>query len=290
MTAPHIVRCQQCGLIALWPQPSDTILEASYTHPYYDPHGDSLVASLYNRLFRVWSLKRLRLLQHIKPTGRFLDVGCGAGQLVQDMLARGYDAYGTDTSVSLAEVLPEQIRSRVTLKDLSDCEYPAQLFDLIMLSDVLEHVRQPRQFLQTIHRLLKNNGCLVVSVPNWHDPEARVFGRRYWHNLDAPRHLWHFTPATLERLVQRSGFTIDNQFSLGMITLLEAPLSLVHGWQRWLSSVKTPLTMQPALFIMGAPFWLITTPIIRLFNSHRPRQLRVILKKSNLSSPSRNFS
>lgn len=280
-----IFRCHSCAQLAIWPQPSDTILEAAYKKTYYSPHGQSLIAQIYNSLFRIWSIKRLRALARLKPSGRFLDIGCGAGQLVKDMLDRGYDAYGMDTSASLTAVLPDQIKPRIQLKDLTACNYPAASFDLMMLSDVLEHVRQPLVLLQTIHHLLKKDGYLIISVPNWNDPEAYVFGRRFWHNLDAPRHLWHFTSSTLARLTKQAGFSTVQEFDLGLVTLLEAPLSLVHGWQRWLRTVKISPLMRSALFLTGTPIWLVSTPIIRLLNVHRPRQLRVILKKSNLSPP-----
>lgn len=274
-----IVSCTGCGLLALWPQPSDEILAASYTSVYYQPHGFSLLARTFNYIFRAWSRQRLRLLQKLKSRGRFLDVGCGAGELVAQMLRLGYDAYGMDVSIAINKVIPPAVQSRITIAPLEQCDYPAGSFDLIMLSDVLEHVREPHALLRQLRQLLKDDGCLIISVPNWQDPEVRVFGQQYWHNLDAPRHLWHFTDASLQRLSDRAGFKLVSNFDLYPLTLLEAPLSLVHGWRRLLAAkVSSPL-IHHLLLVSGTPFWFLATPIWRLINYHQPRQLRIVLAK-----------
>ena len=72
---------------------------------------------------------------------------------------------------------------------------------------VLEHLHDPRGTLTEIRRILKPDGWLMFSVPNFGSWERRFFGR-YWYALDLPRHLQHFTPHTLRRTLDAAGFDV----------------------------------------------------------------------------------
>ena len=70
---------------------------------------------------------------------------------------------------------------------------------------VIEHLTGPRRVLTDIHRILKPGGRLLLELPNYDGYARAVFGT-YWAALDVPRHLYHFTPATLDALLRRVGF------------------------------------------------------------------------------------
>jgi predicted SAM-dependent methyltransferase len=78
-------------------------------------------------------------------------------------------------------------------------------FDVVRLSHVLEHLPSPRKSLGKVHRLLRPGGLLWVEVPNAASLERRLF-HRHWCHWDLPRHLYHFTPTTLVRLLRDTGF------------------------------------------------------------------------------------
>lgn len=275
-----IVQCVQCSLISLQPQPSDTTLARVYDARYYTPHAALPFGRLFDRLFTLWRRRRMRLLTRIKPQGTVLDIGCGAGGLVRELLTAGYDARGMDTARALANILPADLRPRITLAELDACHYPAGNFDIIMLSDVLEHVRNPRELLREVRRILKDDGQVIISVPNWSCAEARVFGHKHWRNLDVPRHLWHFTHASLSALLRRTGFTHIAPFEMGIVKLLEAPLILVHGWRSFLDErVNIPM-LRSLLLLIGVPFLLLATPVLRLVAWKAPHQIRVAARKT----------
>lgn len=275
-----LVQCSRCTLTTLWPQPPDETLHAVYASDYYTPHAHIPLGTSFDILFRVWRHRRVTLLKRLKPGGKFLDVGCGAGSLVGDLLANGYDAYGMDTAPAAATAIPQHLLPRIMLRPLEECGYEEGSFDLVMLSDVLEHVRMPHLTLRSIARLLKKDGVLVISVPNWDSMEARLFGRRHWRNIDAPRHLWHFTNASLSALLQHEGFTNITPFDMGIVKLLEAPLILIHGWRSVLDEhVRIPI-LRSLLFLTLAPLWLAATPILRLAVWNIPHQLRVAARTS----------
>src|SRR5262249_17068960 len=89
-----------------------------------------------------------------------------------------------------------------------------------------EHMYAPGAQLSAARRLLAPGGCLVVAVPNHGCPDASAYGAE-WYAYDVPRHLWHFTPTTLGRLLDAQGLTPANVYALPFdpfyIPLLTAP-------------------------------------------------------------------
>ena len=80
----------------------------------------------------------------------------------------------------------------------------AESFDAITCFDVLEHLYEPRRVMARVGEWLKPGGIFYVQVPNVDSAEARVFGS-YWHGLELPRHLFHYSPASLKFLAESAG-------------------------------------------------------------------------------------
>lgn len=140
----------------------------------------------------------------VRRGGRFLEIGCGAGDHLGAMVELGWDAEGID--VDPAAVATARARAlRVRCGDVGDAGFTEGSFDAIGLSHVIEHVDDPTRLLRDCRRLLRPGGTLVLVTPN-----AASFGHarygRAWLSLDPPRHLRLYTPAALERVVRAAGF------------------------------------------------------------------------------------
>jgi ubiquinone/menaquinone biosynthesis C-methylase UbiE len=173
--------------------------------------------------------KRLRMVErHVRVRGRrVLDCGCGAGEYVLALLARGADAWGI-------EFLPEKLArtrtalsGRVSVGDLCAMAVGDSTIDVALLNEVLEHVPDDAAALGEVHRVLKPGGTLVLFSPNrrypfeTHGAVLRGSGRRVPHYVplipyvplvlsSAVLEFWarNYWPGELRRLVTESGFTV----------------------------------------------------------------------------------
>jgi SAM-dependent methyltransferase len=130
--------------------------------------------------------------------GKILDIGCGNGTELYKLKAMRWEAHG----VEMDGPASERARSKgilVFTGDLLEARYPDQFFHVVRMSFVLEHLPNPRETLREIRRILAPRGRIYISVQNARSLHYRLFGPR-WFSLDVPRHLFTFTPATIERL------------------------------------------------------------------------------------------
>jgi len=204
-----LVRCRQCGLGRLEPQPSDEALAAVYTEDYYtrpiDPGGPSYIENR-EGLERFFD-ERLRSIERLVRPGRLLDVGAGLGYLLDAARRRGWRGVGLETSEFAVRHARREFGLDVRQQTLDDAALDDAAFDLVVMRDVLEHTRHPRAALARAHRLLRPGGVLALSVPNFGSLNARL-GGPHWRHLRLPQHLFHFTPEALERLLRESGFRV----------------------------------------------------------------------------------
>ena len=135
--------------------------------------------------------------------GRYLDVGCGSGGALGVARTLGWHTAGVEMDEAAARKA-RRFSERVHVGDLQGAPFAAGEFDVVTALHVLEHVPDP---VAAVHRMLgwlAPGGLLIVEVPNAGGLGARLFGRA-WSGLELPRHLSHFTPATLERVVSGAG-------------------------------------------------------------------------------------
>lgn len=199
-----IVRCRLCDLAQTVPAPSEHELDGYYPRGYHSTTrryrgGMDRVLSLVHRS-RIMSIERL-----LGGAGSVLDIGCGPGVLINQMRARGWRVRGTERSPSAAQQARDVFHLDVSAMDVDDLAGAGVTYDAVVLWHVAEHLHAPRQTVRGIARLLRAGGVLLIAVPNFGSPEARV-GRAGWFHLDVPRHLVHFTPSTLTAILEAEGF------------------------------------------------------------------------------------
>jgi ubiquinone/menaquinone biosynthesis C-methylase UbiE len=200
-----VVVCDACGLRYTRPLPTPGELATLYGEEYYVNNKPRLASADFVRVLfeRSVQWQHRRALLKRRP-GRVLDVGCGNGEFLATLGARGWEVYGTEFSEAGC-ALARSKRITVHQGTLPSARFPDRFFDVVTLWHVLEHLPEPPVELAEIGRVLRDDGLLVVEVPNSDSLTFRLCGRR-WYHLDLPRHLQHFTPTTLQRLLGQAGF------------------------------------------------------------------------------------
>jgi 2-polyprenyl-3-methyl-5-hydroxy-6-metoxy-1,4-benzoquinol methylase len=158
-------------------------------------------------ILSLFDRQRLAFLRPLVPApARLMDVGAGRGRFVLAAQAAGYEARGIEPSLRGAQAAAEAGASvqRVTLQQAAI--EPGSL-DAVTLWHVLEHLEDPRGALERIAGWMSPGSGLLVGVPNLASLQAQLGGERWFH-LDVPRHLTHFTPIGLTRLLEAAGFSV----------------------------------------------------------------------------------
>lgn len=215
----------ECGVYWLDPAPLPHELWKAYVtyHTHTRKSGNRIaraMLSLAHRLIRLallplWiatGLKReadrLRFMTLSgEPVGRLLDVGCGGGRLLNRMKKRGWTVEGTDFDEQATGKVTARYGIKTHVGDLAQCNLPSASFDVITMSQAIEHLYDPLATLRECLRILKPGGLLVMTTPNALSLGAAEFGA-YWRGWEAPRHLHIFSVDSLRRLTQRAGFEV----------------------------------------------------------------------------------
>jgi Methylase involved in ubiquinone/menaquinone biosynthesis len=137
--------------------------------------------------------------------GKVMDVGCGNGGYIMLLKKMGWEVYGIDISTNALEKIKQDPKTHVLNGDLLDQHLPENHFDLVTFWHSLEHTRDPVAVLKEACRITKAGGNVIISVPNFSGIFRRVFKSR-WFPLELPRHLYHFSPSILNKMVSRAGF------------------------------------------------------------------------------------
>jgi SAM-dependent methyltransferase len=264
-----IVRCEACGFLYLSPRPAEHEIGRFYPETYYAPPAPprrfsgikrwvmedyygyppskprGFLESIRKVLLYPEMLRRRVTGRRILPWvggGKLLDVGCGHGVSAAMLAQQGWDVYGLDFSqVAAGHARALLGGDRVHVGDLYSAKYPDRLFDVVLMSHSLEHLYHPKRVLAEVRRILKDQGVLMVAVPNAASWEASLCGR-WWGPWDPPRHLYHFTRESLTRLLRQTGFSVDE------ITTGVTAAHLTSSVERaWTETKQTPLPLKRAL-------------------------------------------
>lgn len=211
----RVIHCTRCGFAHLDPIPSRETLAAIYPRDYYETeHPDWIAKTLAERAY--WMLiygERFETLERFvtRRPARVLDVGAFLGLFLEAGRDRGWDTIGIEPS----RVAADRARAsgfRILEGFFDDFANPAiGPVDVVNLALTLEHVQDPAAVLGRVHGLLRDNGIVLIEVPNDFNPLQRVlreqFGKpRYW--IAAPHHINYFSFDSLTRLLERAGFDV----------------------------------------------------------------------------------
>ncbi|HYA86566.1 MAG TPA: class I SAM-dependent methyltransferase [Nitrospirota bacterium] len=209
----HIESCNKCEMEQTAPLPAPDELKNLY-ETYYNFGGEKNTSYtalrerfLFSPFYRFWLALDGDISFHAKKgSGALLDVGCNEGRGLRFYTRNGYTAEGLEFNETAAAVAESQGFSVYT-RPLEEYPQLKEKYDVVVLSNVLEHLLDPKRTLKSIKDILKQNGRLWISCPNNKSWLSSVFGK-YWINWHVPFHVVHFSASGLRKLLQDSGFIV----------------------------------------------------------------------------------
>lgn len=226
-----IMECRECGLVFTGSVMAPDDRESLYKNEYY-VHAAGYAESI-KRSAAAGNPEydeRVRLASKFSPQipGTVLDVGCGSGGLLAAFKRAGWNCCGIEPSSDLSAYARDIAACEIYEGTIESTPLPQAAFDVISACHVLEHSASPHDFLQTCFRSLRDEGVLLVEVPDFGCYLSRKQGAD-WLPLYPDTHLYHFTISTLQRLLKATGFRpvrIRRYGGLGILSTQESDNSV----------------------------------------------------------------
>lgn len=269
----NIVQCKRCGLIYLNPRPSPEEM-AKYYPEGYSPFKDSanfIIQGLKNLILKNDIFKFKKLI----PRGAdILEIGCANGRYLASLRDIGeWNVKGVELDFKASETARNKYGLDVITGSILEVDLPANSFDLIIMKHVFEHLHSPNTAMKKMAKLLKNNGKVIMWIPNINSLEFKIFGK-YWSGLDVPRHLYNFDKYTLRNIFNRASLTIESiRYSL-------VPNDCVHSFGYYLNRKRC--CPHSSFFNIDNPLALLMFLPFSFFASllKKSGKIRVIIRKA----------
>ena len=206
-----ILECTSCSLRFTNNIPGEKEMGAYYQSENYISHSNTRKGFI-NRLYHVirnitlQSKKNILLHYTKKPVGNLLDIGSGTGLFLKKMKDAGWNVTGLEPDADARKISADQQSGSVYLPEKL-FELPLHSFDAISLWHVLEHVHNLHTYMEQIKKLITPGGYLFVAVPNYTSADAAYY-KEHWAAYDVPRHLYHFSPKSMQHLFEKHGFVL----------------------------------------------------------------------------------
>ncbi|MBL7710509.1 MAG: class I SAM-dependent methyltransferase [Chitinophagaceae bacterium] len=206
-----VVECSNCTLRFTQNVPGPECIAPYYKSEDYISHTNTskgLINRLYQFVRNRTMVSKRKLIQQSTglSEGTLLDVGSGVGKFVQVMKQAGWQVTGLEPDADARKVAAQVYNT--TLTDIAQFnDLPVGSFDAITMWHVLEHVHELQRYMQQLKALLKENGKLFIAVPNYRSTDAAIY-KEHWAAYDVPRHLYHFSPRSIELLMEKNGMKV----------------------------------------------------------------------------------
>ncbi|MDR0737886.1 MAG: class I SAM-dependent methyltransferase [Prevotellaceae bacterium] len=216
------VKCRQCGLIYQNPRPK---YDSSFVHDAYEYYAEDVLKNLPDpqKYLKEASAQTqcddcvAEILKYDTQGSCILDVGSYTGIFLHSALKRYPKAYGVDVSTRMAKFIENQIGVKVFLEKYEDIQTDER-FSCIHMSHVIEHIPNPKAWLEQSKKLLTGGGVLVISVPNGLAFTCRIkiflkkIGLRkgHWEPWRTPDHLYEPTVRSMIWFLRENGFEVLN--------------------------------------------------------------------------------
>ena len=236
----EVWRCNSCSGGFTQDVPDASTIGPYYAAESYVSHTDSnkgFINFVYHKVRSYALLTKKKLVTSLvnKSSGTLLDIGAGTGAFVNTMQSGGWQVTGLEPDATAAQ--QALLKYNIHLQR-ADTIYTlgSHQFDAITMWHVLEHVHDLHGYFKRFSALLKLEGLLVIAVPNYTSTDAKFY-QQNWAALDTPRHLYHFSPASMELLANAHGFILVTKKAMWFDAFYVAMLTEQHNGGSFIKAI-----------------------------------------------------
>ncbi len=243
--------CEECGIRFTGNPPDEKSSSKYYDSPRYISHSNStqgIINKTYHLVRNIMLQRKMNLLQKYSSSKEVLDIGCGTGYFLKVLKDNQYSTFGIEINEGARRFAIENFGLIVKEPETLISGQINKKFGIISMWHVLEHIYSPKILLQSISKVLDDNGILVIAVPNYKSTDANHY-QSAWAGYDVPRHIWHFNPVSMSVFMNTCGFKLIAlhrlPFDAYYVSMLSESykkkklffiLGFVHGFFSWLIS------------------------------------------------------
>jgi SAM-dependent methyltransferase len=204
--------CEECSHIFVAETPSEAVLAALYASYGYDEGSlDGLPAFIFDILGEL-----VATFEPYRKTGRWLDVGFGAGSLLRVARTRDWETFGVEASLGAVESGRRHALGELILGNFATVPLESHSFDVVTMSELVEHLPDPRPFLQRASEVLRPGGVLYLTTPHGRGLSGRILGPT-WSVMKPPEHLHLYSTRSLALCLRRAGFDDISIYTQGLL-------------------------------------------------------------------------
>ncbi|NDV80678.1 bifunctional 2-polyprenyl-6-hydroxyphenol methylase/3-demethylubiquinol 3-O-methyltransferase UbiG [Bacteroides sp. 51] len=209
--------CEDCQFTFTQGFPTGAAMDRYYESSDYISHSDTkkgMMNSVYHRVRAYMLGRKARLVakEARRTSGKLLDIGTGTGYFASTMVKKGWEVEAIEKNAQARAFAKERFDLDVRPEtDLST--FAPNTFDVITLWHVMEHLENLNETWDRLFELLTDKGILIIAVPNRASYDAEKYGAN-WAAYDVPRHLWHFTPGTIQQFGSKHGFIMAERYPM----------------------------------------------------------------------------
>lgn len=210
-----ISRCIKCGFAYTKNAPDAANIGKYYQHADYVSHTDTqqgLFFKIYHFVRETMLGKKRQMIEKHVVKGNLLDIGAGTGYFLNHMQQNSWQVSGVEPDTGAADIAQQKFGLKLE-QTLQETVNNGQSFQAISMWHVLEHVHELNQYFDFFKTLLAPNGKLFIAVPNHTSFDAQYY-KQNWAAWDVPKHLWHFSPKSMQILAEKNGFMIEQKYML----------------------------------------------------------------------------
>ncbi len=192
----YLVKCNNCGFIFASKIPTTEELTQYYNNYNRQAYISPITIMRYNEL--------LDIFERYRKTSNILDIGCGVGYFLEEAKKRNWNVYGTEYSDQAVNICTEK-RLNVKKGTTSSINFDKDFFDIITSFEVIEHINNPLEEIQSIYNILRVDGIFYLTTPNINSI-TRLLLKDKWNVINYPEHLCYYSTKTLHYLLKKNNF------------------------------------------------------------------------------------